>query len=210
VFYLVLTLVFVLALVGPTAAQDENVLQVVFQQELDTLNPMYTQMWFASTAQDLIFAPSWYIDNELNPVPVLVTEIPSAENGGLSEDGTVITLNLRDDIVWSDGEPITSADFVFAYEMMIDPANTPNSRFTWDSAVASVEAPDERTVVVTFNESATCFLPSEVFSHRSQSTYCVRCLRPRARWTMLSSIAPPASPAGHSSLRSGKPAATSA
>ncbi len=152
VLFSLLMLVFVLALVGPTAAQDDNVLQIVFQQEPDTLNPMYTQMWFASTAQDLLFAPSWFIDNELNPVPVLVAEIPSVENGGLSEDGTVITLNLRDDIVWSDGEPITSADFVFAYEMIIAEANTPNSRFPWDSAVASVEAPDERTVVVTFNE----------------------------------------------------------
>jgi peptide/nickel transport system substrate-binding protein len=151
-FFLLLMLVSVLALVGPTAAQDENVLQVVLQQELDTLNPIYSNMWFSTTVMDLILAPPWYIDNELNPVPVLVTEIPSAENGGLSEDGTVITLHLRDDIVWSDGEPITSADFVFTYDMIVDPANSPSTRFPYDPNIASVEAPDERTVVVTFNE----------------------------------------------------------
>ncbi len=150
--FLLLTLAFALALVAPTAAQDDNVLQVVLQQELDTLNPIYTNMWFSTTVMDLIYASPWFIDNELNAVPVLVEEIPSAENGGLSEDGTVITLNLRDDILWSDGEPITSADFVFTYNMIVDPANTPSSRFPYDTAIASVEAPDEQTVVVTFNE----------------------------------------------------------
>lgn len=150
--FLLLTLAFTLALVAPMAAQDDNVLQVVLQQELDTLNPLYTNMWFSTTVMDLIYASPWYIDNELNAVPVLVEEIPSAENGGLSEDGTVITLNLRDDILWSDGEPITSADFVFTYEMLVDTANTPSSRFPYDTNIASVEAPDEQTVVVTFNE----------------------------------------------------------
>ena len=50
-----------------------------------------------------------------------MTEIPSSENGGVSDDGLVITLNLRDDIVWSDGTPITSADFKFTYDMIMDP-----------------------------------------------------------------------------------------
>jgi peptide/nickel transport system substrate-binding protein len=83
---------------------------------------------------------------------VLVTEIPSTQNGGVSEDGTIITLHLRDDIVWSDGEPITSADVVFTYEMIVAESNTPSTRFPYDEKIASVEALDERTAVVTYNE----------------------------------------------------------
>lgn len=132
-------------------AQDAKVLNIHLQQEADTLNPMYTQMWFAAIIHDLIYSPAWWIDNNQNTVPVLVTEIPSTENGGISEDGTVFTLKLRDDIVWSDGEPITSADFVFTYEMIIAPENTPSSRDPYELQIASVEAPDEQTVVVTFN-----------------------------------------------------------
>ncbi len=60
----------------------------------------------------------------MRPVPVLVTEIPSEENGGISEDGTTLTFKLRDDIVWSDGTPITSEDFLFTVEMFLEPTNT--------------------------------------------------------------------------------------
>jgi peptide/nickel transport system substrate-binding protein len=77
--------------------------------------------------------------------------MPSVENGGISEDGTVITFKLRDDIVWSDGEPITSADFLFVHEMFTNPANTVNSTYPYD-LITSIEAPDERTVVLTFDE----------------------------------------------------------
>jgi peptide/nickel transport system substrate-binding protein len=150
--FFVLTLLLTLGLIGPVAAQDARLVNVAWQQEPDTLNPLYTNMWFAATIHDLLLAPAWSIDDQGAPVPVLVTEIPSSENGGVSEDGTTITLNLRDDITWSDGEPITSADFVFTYEMIISEANAPSSRYPWDSQVASVEAPDEQTVVVTFNE----------------------------------------------------------
>ena len=50
------------------------------------------------------------IDPDGNYYPTLATEVPSLENGGVSEDGLTITYNLRDDIVWSDGEPFTCDD----------------------------------------------------------------------------------------------------
>ncbi|MEZ4669720.1 MAG: ABC transporter substrate-binding protein [Anaerolineae bacterium] len=47
-------------------------------------------------------------------------------------------MKLRDDIKWSDGEPITSADYVFAYEMIMSDANTVSTRSSWDTKAASV------------------------------------------------------------------------
>ncbi len=119
-------------------------------QEFDTLNPLYSTMWFTSITFQLWNCYAWDFDDQNNPVPVLVTEMPSVENGGISADGTVITLHLRDDLVWSDGEPLTAADFQFTYDMTVDPNNTvssvyPNDQFT-------METPDERTVVMTFAE----------------------------------------------------------
>lgn len=149
---LMLVLSVFLALAAPTLAQDENVLRIALQQEPDTLSPLYTQMWFAATVIDLVLAPGWWIDNTGTPIPALAAEIPSVENGGVSADGTVITVKVRPDAVWSDGEPVTSADFLFTYEMYMNDANTVNSRYPWDERVASVEAPDAETVVITFNE----------------------------------------------------------
>ena len=60
------------------------------------------------------------------PVPVLVTEIPSVDNGGVSADGKTITFKLRDDVTWSDGEPLTADDFVFTYDMIMS-ERTPHS-----------------------------------------------------------------------------------
>lgn len=150
--FLVLALVLMLSLAAPSLAQDRKVVTVSYTQEPLTLSPLYLTQWFASNITDLLLTPPWWIDNNLEAVPLQVTEIPSVENGGLNADGTVLTLRLRDDITWSDGEPITSADYVFTYEMIMADSNTVSSRFPWDTNVTSVAAPDETTVVITFNE----------------------------------------------------------
>lgn len=123
----------------------------IFTQEFDTLNPLYTNMWFSAITHQIWNCWAWDFDDENNPRPVLVAEIPDLENGGISEDGRVITMNLRDDLVWSDGQPLTSADFAFTYEMTISPNNTVASAYPYD-LIASLETPDERTVVLTFDD----------------------------------------------------------
>lgn len=130
---------------------ERKVATFIFTQEFDTLNPAYTNMWFSSITQQIWNAAAWDFDVDNNPRPVLVTDIPTLENGGISADGTVLTLNLRDNIVWSDGAPITSADFQFTWEMITNPANTVASTYPYD-LITSLETPDERTVVVGFDE----------------------------------------------------------
>lgn len=157
---LTLVLAVFLALAAPATAQDENVLRIALQQEPDTLSPLYTQMWFGTTVIDLVLLPAWWIDNTGAPVPAIAAEIPSVENGGVSADGTVITIKVNPAAVWSDGEPITAADFVFTYDMIMNDANTVSSRYPFDEKVASVEATDDATVVVTFNEPFAPWLTS--------------------------------------------------
>ena len=134
---------------GPAAAQSGKSVSIAFDQEPDSLSPMYTTMTFAQYVYALFLSGAWNFDADLNPHPVMVSEIPSLENGGINEDGTVITLKLRDDILWSDGEPITADDFVFTYDMNMSDSNSPLTRDPYDK-IASVEAPDSTTVVVTF------------------------------------------------------------
>src|SRR5512145_336646 len=123
-----IVLVLALLLAAPTLAQDKKVVTVSYTQEPLTLSPLYITQWFASNVTDMLLTPPWYIDNNLQAVPVQVTEIPSTENGGLSADGTVLTMKLRDDLKWTDGEAITSADYVFAYEMIMADSNTVSTR----------------------------------------------------------------------------------
>ena len=136
---------------APAEPAERKVATFIWTQEFDSLNPMYTNMWFSAITQQIWNCDAWDWDDQANPHPVLVTEIPSFENGSISEDGTTLTFKLRDDIVWSDGEAITSADFLFTYEMYTNPANTVASTYPYD-LITNIEAPDARTVVVTFAE----------------------------------------------------------
>jgi peptide/nickel transport system substrate-binding protein len=136
--------------VDTTEPGPRKIATFIWTQEPDNLNPMYTSMWFSVITQQIWTCDPWVFDDNDAPVPVLITEMPSIDNGGLSADGKTITLTLRDDIVWSDGEPITSADFVFTWEMFNAPSNTVNSTYPYDE-ITSMDAPDAQTVVMTFD-----------------------------------------------------------
>ncbi len=45
-----------------------------------------------------------------------------AESWTVSDDGLVYTFSLRDDALWSNGDPVTADDFVFSYRRILDPA----------------------------------------------------------------------------------------
>jgi len=141
------------------APAERKVVTLIWTQEFDTLNPMYTNMWFVSVLYPVYMCQAWWYDENNDPVPNLVAEIPSTENGGISEDGRTITLKLRDDIVWSDGTPITSADFKFTYDMELADGNAVASRSPYD-LIESLDTPDDRTVVATFSDPYAPWLSS--------------------------------------------------
>ena len=155
---LMVTTLLVTSCSGSTPAATSKA-TFIFTQEFDTLNPLYTNMYFSEVTQQLWNCWAWDFDDKNDPQPVLVTEIPSAENGGISTDGKVITLHLRNDIVWSDGQPITADDFIFTYQMYIDPNNAVATAYPYN-LMDSVTAPDSKTVVVTFKDPFAPWLGS--------------------------------------------------
>jgi peptide/nickel transport system substrate-binding protein len=130
---------------------EPKIATFIWTQEFDTLSPLYTNMWFSSITQQLWNCWAWDFDDQATPHPVLVKEMPSTTNGGISADGKALTLKLRDDLVWSDGTPLTSADLLFTYQMTVDPKNTVASVAPYDQ-LEKVEAPDAQTVIMTFKE----------------------------------------------------------
>jgi peptide/nickel transport system substrate-binding protein len=135
---------------GGASTGDKKVITMIFTQEPSSLNPMYANMYFSAILHQLWNVWAWQYDDQNEVYPVLLTELPSMDNGGISADGITITLHLRDDITWSDGEKVTSKDFKFTYDMFINPKNTVISQYPYDQVV-SVETPDDKTVVVKFN-----------------------------------------------------------
>ena len=52
---------------------------------------------------------------------MLAQELPTAGNGGLSADYLTVTWKLKPDLKWSDGEPLTSDDIKFTWEVLSNP-----------------------------------------------------------------------------------------
>ena len=82
--------------------------------------------------------------------PVLATELPSLENGGLSEDYLTVTWKLREGLKWSDGEPITSDDVRFTVEVLSNPNSGALNGVGGFDLITNVETPDDLTAVLTY------------------------------------------------------------
>ena len=93
------------------------------------------------------------IDPDGNVVPKLAAEIPSRENGGISEDGLTITWRLRENLTWSDGSALTADDVVFTWLYCTTEGIGCLAEHTF-SAFESVEAVGDHEVVFTLSSEA--------------------------------------------------------
>jgi len=75
-----------------------------------------------------------------------------AESWKVSEDGMTIDFTLRDNLVFSDGVPITSVDVAFSFDFIMDERIAAPSLRAYYDKIASVEALDEKNVRFVFAE----------------------------------------------------------
>ncbi|MDH2910768.1 MAG: peptide ABC transporter substrate-binding protein [Candidatus Eremiobacteraeota bacterium] len=115
-----------------------------------TLNPLFLTPDAASVDQQvarLLFEPFVDLDARGHLVPILLREIPTRANGGISADGRTIVYRLRPGVRWSDGVPLTSADVLFTLHAILDPRNPVRTREGYDLIDRAV-APNALTVVL--------------------------------------------------------------
>ena len=129
--------------------RDGNV-SIIYWQAPSILNPFLSGGTKDVEAASLIVEPLARYDETGTMVPWLASEIPTVENGGVSEDLSKITWKIRPGLVWSDGTAFTSADVKFTAEYCMNPDGG-CAQGTKFEGVALVEAPDDLTVVVTFD-----------------------------------------------------------
>jgi oligopeptide transport system substrate-binding protein len=97
-----------------------------------------------------------------------------AESWDISADGLVYTFHLRDGIQWSDGTPVTAADFEFGFRRLFDPATASEYAYLQfpikggseiadgsmppDSADFGVKVIDDKTLEITLEGPTPYFL----------------------------------------------------
>lgn len=91
-----------------------NILRVNFS-EPDIIDPQKSSFVDEIRFIMLNYLPLMTFNTDLKPVP------GSAESYDLSEDGKTFTFHLRPDMKYSDGEPLTAANFEYAWKRLCDP-----------------------------------------------------------------------------------------
>jgi peptide/nickel transport system substrate-binding protein len=153
------TMARIMAGAAPAWAQVRGgTLDVGLAYDIDTLN-VYSTGYLgdvqAAVVEGLV-APNEHAEY----VPVLATEVPTLENGGIVLSGDKktmkVTYKLRPGVTWHDGTPFTSADVKFTWEAVKNPDFIAESKDGTED-IDSIDTPDDLTAVVNYNTVAPDF-----------------------------------------------------
>ena len=127
------------------ASPAPSVLRIGWKGAPDTLNPGMAFLNDSYTIFNLVYDTMYelQLDNTYT--------LSLAESVQTSEDGKVWTYRIRSGIQWHDGQPLTARDVAFTYNFYHSYAEFPYLP-TYTEHFASVEAPDDSTVVITLDQ----------------------------------------------------------
>ncbi len=157
-----------LGLVGGVAmAQDETTLIIGWEQEPPLLRPR-SDNTFASLVNNFVHRDLWDWDGNREIFPVMVETVPTIDSGLariLDNGNTQVDYVLKEGLLWSDGEPITSADLEFTHMIMMNPATLTAGRGSYPDLVESGEVIDDRTFRITYNSPVPDYLVGDYLSY---------------------------------------------
>ena len=150
-----------------TQLAAEQVFKYRVLDNINSLDPQIVEDVDTSAVVRALFEGLYNSGPDGNPVPGV------AESYTVNEDNTVYTFTLRD-AKWSNGDPVTAGDFVYAWQRAVDPATASNYAYfvglvgvvNADAIVAGEMAPselgvkaiDDKTLEVTLGFSSPWFI----------------------------------------------------
>ncbi|MFT4181529.1 MAG: peptide ABC transporter substrate-binding protein [Rhizobium sp.] len=138
-----------LPLTAQAAPGSDGDLKILYWQAASTLNPYLSGIGKDVDASALIVEPLARFDPQGNLIPLLAAEIPTKENGGVSDDMTKITWKLRPGVKWSDGSAFSAKDAVFTWKYCTAPGAGCAASNSF-SGIKDVVAKDDRTLEIDF------------------------------------------------------------
>ncbi len=101
---------------APAAAAEGSLLRFGHSQRPNDFNPLAVIQGIQTYVQKWTFNKLITLDRNGELIPDL------AESYTVSDDGTVFTFKLREDVTWHDGEPFNAEDVVFTFNYLLNPA----------------------------------------------------------------------------------------
>ena len=109
-----------------------------------------TWTWYSVLENVLGYAMVLDLNGNFVASPLL-SEAPTLDNGGITQNPFTITYKISDKAVWADGSPITSADFDFTWKAIL---NTTGAYTTVGyTSIDSIDTSDPKTAVMKFKET---------------------------------------------------------
>ena len=176
---LLLALCMLFSLASAAFADGPFVVNACIASEPETIDPglissvdgsTYTQHQFENLMKYQMVDELAAEDPNMHNTEVVLGQAASYE---VSDDLCVYTFTLRDDIFWSDGEPVKAQDFVYSWRRLVDPATASDYGYFLDNIVLNaaaiqagekdktelgIEATDDKTVVITLEAPCAYFL----------------------------------------------------
>lgn len=151
---------------GGSSSNGEKVLRLTDTSDITTADPALATDAVAFNLIANTMEGLYRLDKDGNAVPALAEGEPE-----INEDETVYTFKLRD-AEWSNGEPVTANDFVYAWQRVVDPATGSQYAYIMNTVKNAeaintgdtpkeelgVKAIDEKTLEVTLERPDPSFL----------------------------------------------------
>ncbi|MGY3749675.1 peptide ABC transporter substrate-binding protein [Vagococcus acidifermentans] len=119
--------------------KSEQTFTVIEQQEMPSADPSLATDVIGARALTNTYEGLYRLNLENEPEPA-----GAADFAEVSEDGKVYKLKLREESKWSNGDPVTAKDYVFAWQRTVDPAT--------ESEYASIFSPVKNADKITAGE----------------------------------------------------------
>lgn len=143
---------------GECTTKKGGTLVVGIVQEPDILDPYVTGMTFSVWILNALNTPMIRAVQGGKLQPVLLKEVPTPENGGISKDGKTYTVNFREGLKWSDGQPLTAKDLHFTWKTVMNPEYGSGTQEGWNQIKDVKLSNNDLTATITLKNAYVPFL----------------------------------------------------
>ncbi|MEY8370595.1 peptide ABC transporter substrate-binding protein [Aerococcaceae bacterium 50-4] len=147
---------------------DEKVLNIQSTDEIQSADTAFAASNIATITANTNFYNGLYTYDQDNQIIAADAE----DMPDISEDGKVYTIHLKEAATWSNGDPVTANDYVYAWQRMVDPDLAAPYAYMFDGTIENaseimagdlalndlgVRALDDKTLEVTLENPNSYF-----------------------------------------------------
>ncbi|MCC6312532.1 MAG: ABC transporter substrate-binding protein [Thermomicrobiales bacterium] len=171
----------------PAAQESDGTLIVATEADIESFDPGHAIALASTRVNYAIYEGLLkYTPGTTDLEPLLATEMPTLENGGISEDGLTYTFKLREGVKFHDGADFNAEAVRMSYRRLIDKEfehyDDTNTAGFFLGDLTSVDPVDEHTVTFTLSKPNAAFLTlSNVYAGKIMSPKAIQEV-PVAQW----------------------------